>query len=265
MIKLNYQPSKSPWSEEAKNHACSLAEKYYEAVNNTSLGKELLKGTERGLCICANNPSNGILITGINPSGKDDSPNFAFSFRDSIEDALKDKKQRHWRDKAEEYTGNNPNVIDELKMAYLDLFPFHKGKQAEFMSKIKGSENDFQRKVIEVTQSEIEDYIHPRLIIHANASTSYYWGLDKKSVWMGYNLVSLDSSEIPDELESLVGRLFRIRGFKTDADRINSEKYNKTNLEGSLFLRHGLYNRPNQKRFRLNAEKVKALYKLAMK
>jgi len=234
------QETNSKWNICSKRHAEELARQYAEVVSSFGTEGKQFCTNNCGLCICANNPTGGILVTGINPSG-DMAANFAFSFKNALH-----KSKGFWHDKAKELIDMRYELIDELKLSYLDLFPFHNSNQWKFIDSLKRMSRslDFQRCILEVTQNEIENVIKPKLIIHANASSAYYWGLNRNAMWMGYKMEKLN--DIPNSLQKLQGRLYLITGFRDDMarERINS-KLKDTNLKGTIFLRHGLYNRPN--------------------
>lgn len=158
-----------------------------------------IENTEYGnmLFIPSDNPLGKILVVGMNPSEGDKTE------QDNI--PFKSFKGKHW----------NPiiNVIGDKLIddsAYLDLFPLRKTDQLEF----EKLGNNFRGRILEVTQREIER-IQPKLIIHLNASSRYYWG---PKGWMGY---SLEETNFP----LVCGKkLYKITGFNPACkDRINPE------------------------------------------
>ena len=241
--------------------ATALAKEYHDVLVSDGLGRQLL--VEDGLCVSADNCKGGILVTGINPSGKT-KQNFCYSFRAEMQKEQKEQKETkgYLHDKYEEFVKGHDELLPLF--SYLDLFPLHEGNQAAFMQSVNASLS-LQARIIAVTQREIER-LRPRLIIHANAQTAYYWGLSPHSTWLGYNLLPVASAELPDRLGDMCGRIYRIAGptgFKTDHERVNAEVYVKSSLIGSIFVRHGLYNRPRHAPFRLTSDKVWALFELA--
>lgn len=238
-----------------RDSATILAKEYFDILSNDDTGKALL--AKGGLCVSADNSKDGILVTGITPSGSGHI-HFCYSFKE----ALKDAKSGYWRNKYKEFVEGHEELLPLL--SYIDLFPLHEGCQTTFMQSIKDN-LVLQAKIIAVTHREIER-LHPRLIIHANAQTAYYWGLSPKSTWMGYDLQLVCRDELPHSISDLYGRVYRISGdtgFRTASDRINRDVYGKSALIGSIFVRHGLYDRPNHASFRLTSGKVKVLYELS--
>lgn len=178
---------------------------------------ELHNILERGIWICANNPSNGILLTGINPSyvGNKQESFIPVSFNNC--------QGRYW----------NPlkKMIGSFALqgnfAYLDLFPLRVTKQLQEFEKFVPL--DLKVAILQVTQNEIER-LQPRLIIHANITSSFYWGTDIMHPWMGYKLSSLPQ---PESLREK-GKLYRIDGFQK-SDKIISSK-DTTKLIGTLLF-----------------------------
>lgn len=245
----------SGFPDSQRYDAAILAKEYFDVLSSDGIGKALL--AKGGLCISADNHKDGILVTGINPSGSG-CAHFCYSFKE----ALKDAKSGYWRNKYKEFVEGHEELLPLL--SYIDLFPLHEGCQTAFMQSIKDN-LVLQAKIIAVTQCEIER-LHPRLIIHANAQTAYYWRLSSKSTWMGYDLRLVSRDELPRCISDLYGRVYRISGatgFRIASDRINCEVYDKSALIGSIFVRHGLYDRSNHASFRLTSGKVKALYELS--
>lgn len=191
-------------------------EKWKEGQANI---EETLAGIlERGIWVCAKNQAEGVLLTGINPSydGILDEPFQPISFNECF--------GRYW----------NPlkkilrSFIEQEKAAYLDLFPLRVTKQLhEFEKNVPIS---LKAAILEVSQREIER-IRPRLIIHANSTSSFYWGTDTEHPWMGYQLTPI---EMPAELTTK-GKLYKIEGLQ-HSDKIICKK-DTTRLIGTyLFI-----------------------------
>lgn len=153
----------------------------------------------KGIFCPANNPHGKILFVGYNPSlGKDPNVDCDTSFMDLSD---KDKFWMPVKDFAK-------YVIDDV--AFLDLFPVHMSRQPDLEQK---QYNLFRAKLLEITQEEIEHHIQPKLIVVLNRSASYYWGLNGKALWMGYDFQS-------SEFETLRGNhIYKICGYKASSER----------------------------------------------
>lgn len=182
----------------------SLLQQFKEVLKDEAFQTE---NAEFGhmLCIPNNNPSGNILLVGLNPSrGKANE-------QDNI--PFKSFTGRHW----------NPildlvgSLVDET--AYLDLFPLRMTEQSAF----EQFDTDFRARVLEVTQKEIER-LKPKLIIHLNAGSKYYWG---PNGWMGY---SFEKTSLPP----IHGRfLYRIAGFNPACNHRINPQITVSNLVGS--------------------------------
>ena len=85
---------------------------------------------------------------------------------------------------------------------------------------------ELKAELLRVTQFELER-LRPKLIIHANKTSSFYYGTDPVFPWMGYDLEKeVVSGEIGQK-----GTLYRIKGLIEDKRRINYNEIRKTNLE----------------------------------
>lgn len=213
--------------------------KYYKkALYINEYEKRLYK---RGLSLCINNPKEGILLTGINPSGtnaKSKSIFYDFKFTAG----------NFWNQKLKLFT---PNLLE--KTAYLDLFPQKESTQEVFE---KETSVNFRAKMIEITQLEIERLM-PKLVIIANKQSQYYWGFNKDTTWMGYNLEKVEE-EIIQGKELF---LYKVNGFRGENDRINQDKLQTTNL--SYILLYGMYDQRHETKFPdriLSAEQIEQLY-----
>ena len=187
---------------------------------------------KRGFWTCwGNNKDVDVLVTGINPSftGKQHEPFPAFA------GTLEATEWSHFYPSFRECSGNHWNPIlkivanqfrvnqpHEEKAAYLDLFPLRVTSQKD-IDKIP---RELRANLLRVTQKEIE-YLSPRLIVHLNRSSWFYWGIDIEYPWMGYDL---------EKIENYTGKgeLYRICGMQNTDSKILP--LTKTNLEGSLLL-----------------------------
>ena len=96
-------------------------------------------------------------------------------------------------------------------MGYLDLFPLKESHQLRF-EKILRPYNDLRMLLLKKTQEEIER-IDPKLIVHANKGSLYYWGLnpttyqkDYENPWLNYDFNEIDLHDCPP-LEEYAKRL----------------------------------------------------------
>lgn len=179
--------------------------------------QEVVKGpfdNHKGLFVIANNPKNKILLTGINPSdGKMDT-------RDDV--LFKDCRGTYWNP-IHHFLGKF-----DYDTAYVDLFPVHETKE-EFFLKIKeGNQNyaDYLARILEVTQREIER-LNPKLIIHMNAQSRYFWNPNE---WLGYEMINTGYKVKNRHLK-------KITGLSSSPLRINQE-LKKTVLEETYFLQY---------------------------
>jgi hypothetical protein len=232
----------------------SMCERYKELKNNSGIDADFVK---KGISFCYGNPSQGILLTGINPSrGNDDC---FFRYKDAIKDAI----GPFWRKKKEQISGSNELLMSCT--AYLDLFPYYESDQIKFL-KILKDYPEFQAKVLEITLENIEKYIRPRLIIAANKEAGFYWG-HGKSTWLGYDLIKLGESENPSCLKHKEIQLFYVNGFRKANDRVGQDKYSESRITGSYFIQYAMYNELHSKYKEtrwLNPQLVEDIYKWVM-
>lgn len=205
----------------------------------------------RGITLCNNfNRKNGIpfLLTGINPSFPNDSilPWGESEFILNTE-TNKQHKSTYWK--------NIKDHFGELcdKMAYFDLFPLRESSQDVF-EKTFGEDNVFRRQLLELSQKYIED-LKPKLIVHANRRSMYYWGINNryafikesavnniKDPWMGYKVEIVPKDELPDPIkrdkryESFP--VYKIIGLVDSENRINKNCITQTGLTGSYIMEY---------------------------
>lgn len=187
----------------------------------------------RGLVVCNNDKvkSPRLVLSGINPSYNPNHPEvMPFDFVTA--------NGYYWRIKHKQFGGSDSLLVRD-HIAYLDLFPIRERYQSVFEREFL-SYNEFRFKMVSHTADAIEQ-LQPKLIVHANKSSLYYWGLnpntfetDKVNPWLGYQFSPIDDkcpilksyykrvSEFVDEngksipKEKRYVHLFRIsgRGFK---------------------------------------------------
>lgn len=182
-----------------------LRDKYFEVFDDYKKGKikeknpfesdTLIDILKRGICICDNDnvkpaDNNTLVLCGINPSGKGgDNEKYVCQFH--FNDAQDSGKSDYWKIKHNQFGGKCSNFVQE-HIAYFDLLPLINTKQNEVESYFK-EYNAFRFDLVKKTAEAIED-IKPKLIIHANNGSLYYWGLnprsytqDLKKPWLGYS------------------------------------------------------------------------------
>ena len=230
----------------------------------------------RGFVTCNNDSieKRPFLLTGINPSFGSQGGEWkffpggyeTFTFRGAISDS---KRQDYWGKKKVQFS-------DDLckSMAYLDLFPIRESDQRLFEQVFKNPKlTKLRADILSITQDAIEA-MSPRLIVHANKESLYYWGIKKNTPagddandyehpWMGYKVKRVTLETYPDlppcmlEYDRLsLFPLYEIVGFVDSDKRINHIERQETNLkfimEYVMDDRHPNY---NGKLYQQNKEK----------
>lgn len=155
----------------------------------------------RGLVISKNKAKQPILLlSGINPSFNDkenDRQDVLFTFAEAKDHG----RSKYWGKKHNQFGGKYSKLVQE-DMAYLDLFPLKETKQLRF-ERVLRPYNDFRMELLVETQKEIEK-INPKLIVHANKTSLYYWGLnpitytkDSVNTWMNYDFEEINFRDCP--------------------------------------------------------------------
>ena len=173
----------------------TLINKYQDTVEEYS---ELISGEakvilSRGLVVCNNDEvkSPRLVLSGINPSYNPKHPEVApFNFATA--------SGSYWRIKHKQFGGSG-SLLVQNHIAYLDLFPVRERYQNVF-EKAFLSYNEFRFRMASQTADAIEQ-LQPRLIIHANKSSLYYWGLnpasfemDNVNPWLGYHFTPVENN-----------------------------------------------------------------------
>lgn len=232
-------------------HDITLALQYYKELLKVRT-ENSIKGdfVNRGLCMCCANPRNGILITGINPSG-DSKDTFFYTFKETMSIPER-RRDSYWRNKYDQLIGDDVFLLNNT--AYLDLFPFIESSQDNFFKDIK--ENiEFQKQIMLITFAEIEKYICPKLIIASNSRSSFYWGIKKKHPWMGYALEKV--KEMPPCLNGLDIRLYQISsdtGFTNHENRVRQDiefvpDFKESSLNRKFFIDYAMYDERHRKKY----------------
>lgn len=227
-----------------------MADKDYKSVlkSYTSGRDEIKRILDRGLLKCYKPTYEGsrFLLTGINPS---------FSAGDDVWPGeigycdISNSNDGYWKKKANQFGDFWSQVL------YLDLFPVRERHQIKGFESIFKKENVFRRDLLEVTQAEIE-FLKPRLIVHANKDSMYYWGIkknapmyedanDEMNPWMGYKVKRVTPAVYPDLPECMLkdNRLglfpfYEIVGFIYSENRINRFEYKETSLKGCFLMEY---------------------------
>jgi hypothetical protein len=185
---------------------------------------------QRGFNYAVNGEQKDILITGINPSFRDDEQNGHrnFDFREIAKD---DKYDRYWSSLKKIVHDPDQGIDLKDKTAYLDIFYFREKEQRFLKRKILPHTEGVQFVVdqLKITQQLVEHVIQPKLIIVKNKESSAYWGkhAQKGLIWMGYDLEPIDTMD--------AGELFQIKGLLDSKERVSPE-IEETNLENTLVL-----------------------------
>ena len=222
----------------------------------------------RGFVTCNNDSieKRPFLLTGINPSfGSHDGKwkffpggyDVPFTFRDAIS---KSKPQDYWGKKRKQFGDNLCNI-----MAYSDLFPIRESEQRLFEQVFNNPKlTKLRADILSITQDAIEE-MKPRLIVHANRQSMYYWGVkpaqeadvdanDYEHPWMGYkvkrvvkDISKFNSKEHLVEIKKLPDcmteerlkkfPLYMIIGYIDNSERINYKR-KSTSLEGCFLMEY---------------------------
>ena len=182
----------------------TLLESYKNIVNNwlEKIEDESFREmVTRGLVISVNHTNQpSLLLSGTNPSFNERMNNrndILFEFA-KAEDYGRSK---YWAKKHDQFGGKESELVQK-NMAYLDLFPLKESKQLRF-ERVLQPYNDFRMALLIETKKEIEK-LNPKLIVHANKSSLYYWGLnpitymkDNVNIWLNYDFVEINFRDCP--------------------------------------------------------------------
>lgn len=200
----------------------------------------------RGLVRCFKPKQNGpcFLLTGINPSFKEEQDVFPGRI-DDID--ISTANDGYWAKKSHQFGSMWEHI------SYLDLFPIRETHQHNGFEKSFREETILRKDLLEITQSEIET-LAPKLIVHANKDSIYYWGIKKntplgkdandyENPWMGYKVERVPVQDLPPCMR-INNRwelfpFYKIVGFQENEKRINQKKYpKKTSIEGSFIMEY---------------------------
>lgn len=145
---------------------------------------------EIGYTACNNdgisNSKDILVLSGINPSGTE-KPNIPWSFQNAEDHG----KSQYWSKKHNQFGGKFSELVQK-HIAYFDLLPLIESEQG-LVEKVFKPYNSFRFQLVKITAKAIED-LKPKLIVHANKGSLYYWGLnpssftkDTKRPWLNYS------------------------------------------------------------------------------
>ena len=202
------------------------------ALERGELRADAIEILERGFCRCHidSNQKSGLLLTGINPSFIPKEGVWPNEVRDPD---VQEPSGRYWLKKASQFGDMWP------QMAYMDLFPIRETSQGGGFEKTFRNANRFRADLLKIAQAEIEQ-LAPKLIVHANRASMYYWGIkpktrfgedphNYKNPWMGYKVERVEMSDDMPPCMKEHGRLERFPLSKVVGfiDRENRIKYPK--------------------------------------
>lgn len=184
-----------------------------ETAQNNLFSNEIQSILDRGWAISTDletgTGKNGAIITGLNPSYNNIPGDGKYCYSEAISHLDTCRKTKGWHIRqqywirARQVFGAPGELITNI--GFIDLFPIRCTSQSDFI-KFDSVDSKFLLKsnLLRVTQQAIED-LQPRIIIHANKTSSFYWGTDQCNPWMGYITEKvIDSKEdIPESIRKL--------------------------------------------------------------
>lgn len=212
------------WTAVAKE----LAEKEFRSLEERFRNVLPKEKAQESLCVIINpffKPNSDVLVVGMNPSGSGNTFDMHV-FADCHGD--------FWKP-IHEMLGKF-----DARAGYIDLLPIRNGNQKS----IEKTNPNFRGPLIGITQQYIEK-MQPKLIILANLSAQFYFGLNEriwqKGIWMGYQGEKISKENHPLEGTKKRWDLYRITGLRDETDdnknhRINFRIIDKTNLANTYIL-----------------------------
>lgn len=257
-----------------KMYQACLPEDFWKMTQEDCHAKNYLDAYSilaRGFWCCENKPKEGkLLLTGINPSYTGINPSYNRTL-DIQTTPFSDLKGGFWEKKKEQFG----ELWNDDTMSYLDLFPIRETDQRRFEQSFDVNEHvrSIRGNILKVTQDAIEE-MKPRLIIHANKGSLYYWGIKKNTPagddandyehpWMGYKVKRV-TPEIYSDLPLCMRQydrlslfpLYEIVGFIDSDKRINHIERQETNLKFIMeYVMDGRHPKYNGKLYQQNDEK----------
>lgn len=197
--------------------------KQYETVKLLQIEDVLFKEAKeivgRGYTVCNNDEIGShakdiLVLCGINPGGTT-KPERPYSFQNATDS----NRSHYWRKKHNQFGGRESELVKH-HMAYFDLLPIIESKQNK-LERVFKPYSKFRFELVEKTAKAIED-LSPRLIIHANKNSLYYWGLnpvtlmqDLENPWLGYTF-----KDVTRECPTMVDYKKRIEGKTEDKEYV---------------------------------------------
>lgn len=131
-------------------------------------------------------------------------------------------------------------------------------------------ENIFRGRLLEISQKHIEE-LAPKLIVHANRDSMYYWGINKNAdgekvqynntqdPWMGYKVERVNKDDRLPKCFLENGRyerfpFYKITGMIHSNNRINQDII-QTRLEGSYIIEYVMEYRSKEDKGTLFSDK----------
>ncbi len=203
---------------------------------------------ERGFVYAENTSPKDILITGINPSFRNDAGKESHGF-DFSNTMMETKWDNYWGTLKKMLFDELENVDLREKCAYLDILYFREKEQAFLNKKLLKTQAGvhFVAAQINLTQHIIEEVIKPKVIVIKNKGSQVFWGKEanRNIYWMGYMFEPVE--------ELYCGDLYKIVGLYDSKERVAFE-INETNLKNTLVLFSHHINQYTQKEKRIKAK-----------
>lgn len=200
-----------------------------EIWNSDYISKLPLCVKDRGYALGNTQCQKDILITGINPSFREEDKEGNLIW--DIDKTLKGEEYDvYWSPVRRLLHNDNIDLRDYA--TYLDIFYYREKDQKFLRSELLTSPDGIRFVVdqLNLTMNIIEQIIKPKLIIVKNKESWAYFGKyaqEKGWIWMGYTFEPI--REYP------CGELYRISGLLDSPERIAPE-ISQTNLVGTLVL-----------------------------
>lgn len=207
--------------------------------------------TDRKFCYAINEDQRDILITGINPSFRNNEKNGIVKFHfDAI--ANDAKHDTYWSSLKRIVCSDDLNYL--YRTAYLDIL-YYREKEQDFLKKVIFKNPNGVQFIVDqlnLSQNVIEKVIQPKIIIVKNKESAAFWGRYSNDgiIWMGYDLELVASTRF-GEVNKIIGLV--------DSDERIAPEIEKSNLEGSIILFTHHINQYTSKEKRPTAKLVNVL------
>ena len=199
-----------------------------------ALSPEAKTVLERGYVFYNNEERKDLLITGINPSFREEESKGRLGFNTTKLLEREAKHDVYWSPIRKMLYNQDIDLIAQT--AYLDIFYFRE-KEQTFLKRELLSQPEGIRFIVDqlnLTMHTIEEVIQPKLLIVKNKESAAYFGKEAEErgwIWMGYALEHV--------CKTYCGELYKITGLIDSHKRIAPE-ITQTALVGTLvlFTRH---------------------------